>query len=384
MAPHSYDTNRLQNSDTVSTGRTARKSRRISRPRGSRNTAFHGVILILLLLASTGVQADSSRARFEAILGQETHDPKAAFEAMVVLARSGFAPAATRLGFYHRHGLGTPKDLPAARQWYQHAASAGHPWAFASLARVELALGHTEAAKELLQHAAQERRPGAARLLGTAHIDRAFGATSDLALGKQMLMSLASAGDRNAARDLLLRYNWNRLRGRAPDQVVAQVVQYGLDGDAKFAEAALVYLSRQHDKRAATIKQRAALIQVSGMRRRTFLAERIRLAADMRPDRFWLEAEDVLQDTESEHYAHVAIATFWINKNAWVRVLQKELRTRGYYDGKINAKMTSRTLRAQNKFCKDHNIWRTCAEGPLRGQTVRAVAHAIAETRDRI
>ncbi|WP_299600039.1 hypothetical protein [uncultured Tateyamaria sp.] len=339
--------------------------------------------LILVLMLSSAVQSDISRSEFDAIQSQETHDPEAAFDAMLVLAHSGHIPAANRVGYYYRHGLGTHKDLTAARRWYQHATASGHRWAFASLARVELALGHADAALHLLQQAARDQHPGTARLLGTAHIDRAFGAASDPALGQHMLRVLARDGDANAARDLLLRYNWNRIRGQAPDHIVKRVVQIGLEGDARFAEAALVYLTRERDKRSQITRQREALISVPGIQRRTLLMERVRLAADLNPGRFWIETEKVLQDTETEHYARVAGTAFWINKNAWVRVLQKELRGLGYYSGRITAEMTARTIRAQNQFCKDRGIWELCASGPLRGQTVRAVADAIAMARDR-
>lgn len=339
--------------------------------------------LVLVLMLSSAVCADVSRSEYNAIKLQEAHDPEAAFGAMLGLARAGYIPAANRVGYYYRHGLGTHKDLEAARQWYQSAAASGHRWAFASLARVELALGDTDAALHLLQQAARDQHPGTARLLGTAHIDRAFGAVSDPALGQNILDALARDGDANAARDLLLRYNWNRIRGHAPDHIVDRVVQTGLEGDARFAEAALVYLTRAQVKRSPITQQREALISVPGIQRRTLLMERVRLAADMRPGRFWIETEKVLQDAETEHYARVASTAFWINKNAWVRVLQKELRGLGYYSGRITAEMTAQTIRAQNQFCKDRGIWELCASGPLRGQTVRAVADAIAMARER-
>ena len=43
---------------------------------------------------------------------------------------------------------------------------------------------------------------------------------------------------------------------------------------------------------------------------------------------------------------------------------------------------TGETIRAQNRFCRDHDLWAICATGPLRGATVRAVAGAIAVERN--
>lgn len=339
--------------------------------------------LLGLLLLSSGLQADSPRARFVAIQAQEAHNAEAAFGAMVALADAGFAPAASRVGYYYRHGVGTQSDLTMARRWYQRATAEGHPWAFASLARVELALGQADAALQLLQDAARDRRPNAARLLGTAHIDRAFGTASDPALGHRILKTLAREGDANAARDLVLRHNWARLQGQIPDPIVIQLVQIGLAGDAKFAEAALVYLSRQGGGHRSVLEQRRALMQVPGIRHRTLQTERVKLAAAIQPGRFWIATETILQGTDPAHYAHVARHAFWINKNAWVRVLQKELHALGYYSGRIDAKMTAPTIRAQNRFCREMDIWKTCATGPLRGKTVYAVADALASVRDR-
>ena len=336
---------------------------------------------ILALMVAFAVDADETRTYFNEIKLQEITKPHTAFTEMMALAQAGYIPATDRVGYYFRHGLGTPPDMSAARHWYRRAASGGHPWSFVSLARTELDLGHSDAALRLLQSAVKDQRPGAARLLGTAHIDRAFGPASDQSLGRQILLDLERGGDAQAARDLLLRYNWNRLRGQAPAHIVERVVQLGLAGDARFAEAALVYLGRENNKRGETIEQRSALARVPGIRRHILLKESVRLAAERCPARFWLEVEDLLKDAEPEHYVGAVSTAFWINKNAWVRVLQMELRTLGYYHGAINAKMTGQTIRAQSRFCKDRGIPDVCALGPLHGRTMRAVAGLIAALR---
>ncbi|WP_224826671.1 hypothetical protein [Cognatishimia sp. MH4019] len=333
--------------------------------------------VLMLALAGPGIAQDH-RALFKDIGGQEQSDPKASFDAMLSLAESGYAPAVDRVGYYFRHGIGTEQNLETARQWYKRAVAAGHPWSTASLARVEIELDRGDAAFHLLRTAVRENRPGTHRLLATAHIDRQLGPASDPALGREILENLAIEGDRNAARDLAVRINWGRLSGRVSDAALAQIVQAGREGDVRFAEVALVYLSRQNDKSAATIEARAHLANIPGMRDRVLSVERIRLAADKEPRHFWSRVEEVLAETETENYARAASTAFWINKNAWVRVLQKELRGLGYYTGKINGRMTHATIRAQNRFCKDAEIWSICATGPLRGPTVKAVADAIA------
>ncbi len=338
-------------------------------------------LTLILSLAGPGLAQDQ-RAHFNDIRAQEQNDPAAAFAAMTRLAESGYAPALDRMGYYFRTGIGSQENLRTARHWYEQAVAAGHPWSTASLARVEIKLGHGEAALKLLQAAEREGLPGTQRLLATAHVDRQLGKASDLILGRKMLESLAAQGDKNAARDLVVRSNWGRLTGQVSAAAIGTVVQVGLEGDARSAEAALVYLSRVSDKREASLQTRAALADVQGVRDRVLSVERIRLAAEQTPRQFWTKVEAILSDTETPNYARAATTAFWINKNSWVRVLQKELGSLGYYHGSVNARMTARTIRAQNQFCRDREIWNICASGPLRGPTVRAVASEIAALKE--
>lgn len=332
---------------------------------------------LVLAMAGTCLAKDQ-RAQFKAITAQEQGDPHGTYSAMMSLAEEGYAPAIDRVGYYLRKGIGTRTDLEAARHWYMRAVEAGHPWSTASLARVEIELGRGDTALQLLHAGVLEGLPGTERLLATAHIDRKLGAASDPQQGRAMLERMARNGDRNAARDLVVRFNWKRLDGQASAAAVDQVVRAGLDGDARFAKAGLTYLSQQTDKGEAAIRTRALLAAIPGIPDRTLSPELVRLAADTHPRQFWTKVEDILAATETDNYARTASTAFWINKNAWVRVLQKELRALGYYKGRINGRMTTRTIRAQNRYCRERGLWAICATGPLRGATVRAVAGAIA------
>ncbi|WP_425090847.1 hypothetical protein [Tropicimonas sp. S265A] len=333
---------------------------------------------LVLGIAGPGF-AQNHRAEFQHIRMQEQTDPRGAFDAMQALARAGYPAALARVGYYFRHGIGTNANLEQARTWYTRSVAAGHPWSAAALARVEMALDRGDRAFRLLQTAVRQNRPGAERLLATAHVDRKLGAASDPATGQLMLERLAASGDIRAAYDLAARSNWGRLNGPVPDTALAQVVRAGLEGDARFAEVALVYLSRHGDKSAATLATRARLANIPGMRPTVRSVERIRLAAEAEPAKFWTRVEEIMAETEVDGYARAARTAFWINKNAWVRVLQKDLRRLGYYDGTVNGLMTARTIRAQNRFCRDTGIGDICSAGPLRGPTVRAVAEAIAQ-----
>lgn len=337
------------------------------------------VCALVLFLGITDIShAQDQRAQVKTIIAQERSSPGAAFDAMMQLAGRGYAPALDRVGYYFRHGIGTQQDLERAGHWYAQAVAAGHLWSSASLARVHIALEQGDAAYELLQTAVAENRPGTRRLLATAHIDQQLGAASNPDLGRHMLEAMAEHGNSKAARDLVARINWGRLPTPASDIAVSLIVQSGLEGEVKFAETALTYLSRSGKKRADVIETRALLVDTPGLRDQIASVERIRLAADQTPRQFWTKVEQVLADTYPENYARAASTAFWINKNSWVRVLQKELRNLGYYTGAAHGRMTTRTIRAQNRFCKDADIWHICAKGPLRGPSVRAVANAIA------
>lgn len=329
-------------------------------------------------LTATAAVAQDEQARFQAARTSEATNPTNAFTEMSVLAESGFAPAMDRMGYLYRNGIGTDVDLLAAQMWFQRAVDAEHPWSFANLASLEIQLGNGDAARALLETAVADDRPGTPRLLAQSHIDRKLGAGSDPDLGRAMLIDIAAHGDDNAARDLVLRYNWSRLDGAAPDAIVAQVERAGLNGDPQFAEAALVYLTRTGSNCPIEMQRRAALAEVPDIRDRVLSVERIQLARDLNPATFWTEFENIMAQTEPANYGRAATTGFWINKNAWIRVLQIELRALGYYNGSINARMTARTIRAHNRFCRDAGIWSTCATGPLRGPSVRAVADAIA------
>ena len=335
------------------------------------------LILPILALLAGPIHAKGTRAIYQEIRASEAVDQGEALSAMMALAEQGFAPALDRVGYYHRHGIGTRKDLQEAHRWYVRAVAKGHPWSTASLARVEIELNLGRAAYHRLQLAVRDGKPGTRRLFATAHIDRKLGSKSDPERGRAMLEELSKHGDKEAARDLLLRINWKRLKVPASDQSVMQVVRAGLAGDPRFAEPALSYLSGFARPGVEALALRAKLVDVSGIRSRISTPERIRLAALKHPQGFWAKTEAILVDSRGDGFARGARTAFWINKNAWVRVLQKELRGLGYYNGKINGLMTKRTISAQNRFCRDVGIWAHCASGPLTGKTLRAVTEAI-------
>ena len=142
---------------------------------------MRNLLLALPILAlCTGVaQANNQRTLFKTTRASEQTDAVAAFMAMVTLAEQGFAPAMDRVGYYHRHGVGTQKNLHKAHHWYARAVAGGHRWSTASLARVEFDLGLAFAAYHRLKIAIRDGKLGVNRLYATAHIDGKFGPSSN-------------------------------------------------------------------------------------------------------------------------------------------------------------------------------------------------------------
>ena len=226
------------------------------------------LVLALTLGWACGAGANPDRVHYKAIRATEQVQPERAFVDMLELAQGGFAPAMNRVGFYYRQGLGTAANLDKAGTWYRRAIVAGHPWSSAALARVEMARGDGAAALAVLETATVAGHPGAERLLATAHIDRALGGASDPVMGQAMLIALFDEGDALAARELLQRHNWKRLHGHARQDVVRQVVERGLAGDPRDAGAALTYLTQEANHSDETIRIRARLLAVPGLRTR--------------------------------------------------------------------------------------------------------------------
>ncbi|KUF11831.1 tetratricopeptide repeat protein [Pseudoponticoccus marisrubri] len=346
---------------------------------GQEAGAAPGSVQALLGAAEQGpLEREERTALFEALEAMAETDPGAAFGLMTRFAATGDTKAQQELGTYYRQGIGTETDLQAAREWYQRAIEGGRPYALAPMARVEAALGNGAAALGLVNRAIDAGMPGAERQLGFAHVDRQLGVASDPARGREILMALIDDGDGRAARPLLLRYTWNRLPLPAPDRLVAQVEADGLAGDGPSAEAALVYLTKA-ERRA--VSRRQALIEVPGIRDRILASERMWLAADIQPRRFYLAADEIIATTPSEHFPRAALTANRVTPNAYVRILQRELRGLGYYRGSLNGRLTRSTIAAHNRFCRDAGIIAQCREGPRKSATIRAVTEALAERR---
>lgn len=73
-----------------------------------------------------------------------------------VAAQQGHAGAEAALGVCYSLGIGAPKDIRKAREWYGKSISHGHRYALLELARMEVREKHPQAAIDLLTPAARE------------------------------------------------------------------------------------------------------------------------------------------------------------------------------------------------------------------------------------
>lgn len=88
-----------------------------------------------------------------------------------------------------------------------------------------------------------------------------------------------------------------------------------------------------------------------------------------------------MQSAPPDVYARALSVAARINRNAYVRIVQKELRAQGYAVGRSSPYMNRPLIRAINRFCRDTGIVDDCRMGPLKSVTIKAVAGKLAELR---
>jgi hypothetical protein len=130
-----------------------------------------------------------------------------------------------------------------------------------------------------------------------------------------------------------------------------------------------------------TVSKREALLRDFGHRIRPDVAaiERIyRLHETQLPPRYYAQMWEIIVAAQRDKLARILPGLIRINRNAYVYVLQKELRLQGYLKRRPNGLMTSSTIRATAAFCRDENITGICRLGPLKGIAAKAIAASLA------
>ncbi|WP_299297645.1 hypothetical protein [uncultured Tateyamaria sp.] len=331
-----------------------------------------------VLLDAAGVP--SARVRYDAAMALVDSDPAQAFEQMHALAADNDARAMDRLGHFHVAGIGTQPDTNAAIAQFRAAVDHGRARSRLPLGANLLRTGQIEAARTALEQAADDDIPGAVATLAWAHATRALGAASDPEDGWATLYARAVAADRIAELRLVaLVAKTGRTHGNL-DAVLASLHTRAMDGDLRATETLLRYLRlRGHPRNDLAL--RSELLALPGLRPKAAVEEGLHLAARTQAHRFWTASEDIVNDAPADVYARALLTTYKINKNAYVRLLQKELRKRGYATGRANGYLTASTIRAFSRFCRDAGIARDCRRGPLNWATLQAATRALAQSR---
>ncbi len=326
------------------------------------------------------LQADTARLRYDTAMDLAATDPAAAFRMIEALAQQGDARAMDRLGHFHVAGIGTAPDLHAAITQFRRAVAHGRTRSQLPLGANLLRAGDADGARAALQAATTADIPGAAATLAWAHATHAFGATSDAGAGLATLTTLAHGGDRIAQLRLVALVAKTGAEVAGLDAVLTALDARAMTGDMRAAETLLVYLRKRGHPRH-DLAQRQRLLALPGLRTKAAVEEGLHIAARTHGSRFWTVSEDIVNDAPADLYARGLLTTYKINKNAYVRLLQKDLRALGYAPGRASGYLTSKTINAFTEFCRDRGISSACRRGPLNWVALQAATRALAQSR---
>lgn len=310
-------------------------------------------------------------------------DADTAFEMLNSLANDGYARAQDKLAYYHLRGIGTVPDVAMAEHWYRRAIDSGRDASRVSLAKLLIKQGaHSEALMQL-DTAVQAEARGAAVARATFHHDAAFGALSTPKEGTQALSGFAMQGDVRAMQNVLTRISKGSVFDVDETALAEQLLTIARDTEnrasGRSAEVLLNYYRLGSGRKAADL--RAELLDHPSIRGKIRSAEALYLAHETERPQFNHAASDILSQTPDADFGRAMFIVSRLNKNAYVHVLQQELKSLGYAPGRASGYLTAKTIRAVNAYCRDAGIWPTCAHGPLRSKVVKEVARSIGETR---
>ncbi|GAA6181502.1 hypothetical protein NBRC116594_29400 [Shimia sp. NS0008-38b] len=353
-------------------------------------------LLALSILVLATVFAKEAMASSEQVLSEKeryalaeslrlglagTQDVVAAYQEMQALAQTGNARAQAKLAYYHLKGVGTVPDPDAAIEWYKQAIDGGREGVRTSLGKVLMRQGQTDAALEQLTLASAAGIEKAQVIRAIYHYEGKFGAKSDVEFGRAELTRFAKAGDMTSMQVVLMAMNAGKTFDVDPVRMSEHMISTARNDDGKTggqaAEGLLRLWRERTDKEALAL--RAEMVAHAGLRGRIRAEDRLLLAYDTHDARaFRKEAEQIIAQTARSDYARAVLVVSRLDKNAFVHVLQEELRTRGYRVGKTTGIFNTRTLNAVVKFCADTNIQRDCRLGPLRSKVIKVIVGELA------
>ncbi|KNG93094.1 sel1 repeat family protein [Pseudaestuariivita atlantica] len=324
--------------------------------------------------------APSQKQRFAAAMAQRASAPERMVAQLQALSDEGYARATDRLAYMTYKGIGTAQDIARSKVLFRAAVDAGRTSSLVSLGKILMSDGDHQDAITALEAAVREGHAKAAPVLAWAHATGRLGDLSNKARGFSDLEKLADEDVLAAQMYLLDAAARNNRRPGNLSSVLDRLHARHGDGNARAAEALLRYYRAQRHPRGS-IRTRVALMQTEGLRDKIRIEEGLYLALAQRPEAFWTLSEDLVKDAPRDVFARALSVTARINKNAYVRIVQKELRAQGYDVGEPSPYLKAPLIRAIAKFCTDTGMDAACQFGPLKSTTVKALAAKLAETR---
>ncbi|SFL42588.1 tetratricopeptide repeat protein [Shimia haliotis] len=334
-----------------------------------------------LFLALTPAQAkETPRDRYNAAMDSVESDPQMATTSLEQLCDEGFSRACDRLGYFSFKGIGIPQDADQAIAYYQQAVEQGSSKSLLSLGKIHLTQKSYEAASESLLAAVAQGDQRAEAVLAWAHATGRLGPIGDPDQGLSVLITLAANGDRDGQISLLDALTRTPSHDVDVSKTLTELHSRHTQGDAKAAEALLRYYRIVGHPRG-TIETRATLLETDGLRDKIRVEEGLFLARDLDPEQFWSTSEEIVRSAPNDVFARGLSVTAKINKNAYVRIVQMELRDLGYRVGRASPYLNRPLIRSINAFCRETGQQSACVLGPLKSTTIKAVASEIAQLR---
>ncbi|MBO9478908.1 SEL1-like repeat protein [Shimia sp. R11_0] len=339
------------------------------------------VTLSLTEASASAAQEATPKQRYAAAeaLRIGTHgapDASAAFGAMHALAQEGDARAQAKLAYYHLKGIGTEVDPEAAALWYQAAIEGGRDGARTSYAKLLMSQEQALASLAQLDIASDLGIERAQALRAAYHYQKRFGAQSDVAFGRKELTRFAQAGHVPSMQIALAAMRQGAEFDLNAAKLQAQLVDVARQDQAKAggkaAEALLKLL--QEERGAEALALRAEMVAHPSIRTRVRAEQALYLAYATQSHRaFRASATEIVAGTPNPDFERALFVVSRLDKNAYVHVLQEEMRARGYAVGRTTGIFNTRTLNAVVQFCADTGIQKDCRLGPMRSKVIKVI-----------
>jgi uncharacterized protein len=342
-------------------------------------------------LAELAAAQDDERVLFELAeayyAGRGTdRDLEQAFEIYTRLADVANERALYRLGEFYRRGLLQPPDPVAAIAAYQASVDAGYEKALLKLGELQLSAGLGMQALQSLERAAAQGLSDAEVVLAIGHFQGAFGEGSKPEQGIRELKRLAEQGNFAAAKIVLKlqEQRSTRIADLDLEAVLTHVEAVAADGDRNATEA----LARAYRELRRIVPDARA--------KHTRVVEE--LGEQLRPSRFIVEKlysiydpgapkasrpamAKLIQAAPDDAYLSGMLALRSLDRNSYVYVLQIEMKAAGLYAGRVSGDMSTPTLLANLRFCRELGIAETCRDGPLTRDAVKLIVEGLRERR---